>query len=377
MCIRDRVTIVLENEQLLSDLHERIDGLNSLIKASILINSTLKLDMLLDIIMNLGMEVFHAQGCSLLLVDEESRRLNFVAVSGAKREIVKNMSLRIGEGVAGWVAREGVPVLIPDVSKDKHFSSRVDRSTGMKTKSIMCVPLKVEKRIIGVMEVVNRIGDAGFTQEHLGLLSSFASQASVAIEKARLYKDLDELFISTIRTIADAIEAKDPYTRGHCERIRTFSLMIARQLGFSEGERKNVELAALLHDVGKIGVPESVLLKKEKLTGKDWEVIRRHPRIGAELLSSIKQLREIVPAVLYHQERYDGNGYPEGLKGEEIPIIARIISVADTFDAMTTDRPYRKALSSEEALQELRKGAGTQFDRGCVEAFLRGYNDGL
>jgi HD-GYP domain-containing protein (c-di-GMP phosphodiesterase class II) len=195
----------------------------------------------------------------------------------------------------------------------------------------------------------------------------------MAINKAKLYKDLNDLFLSTIKAIANAIEAKDPYTRGHSDRIRTFSLLIAKELGLQEQEIKDLEIAALLHDVGKIGVPEALLRKRSALTPEENEEMMKHPVIGADILFSIKQLQSAIPGIRHHQERYDGKGYPDGLSGEDIPLLARIIAVADTFDAMTSDRPYRKALQDQEALKELEHCSGVQFDEKCVRAFIIGY----
>ena len=225
----------------------------------------------------------------------------------------------------------------------------------------------------GVIEVVNKRSGRPFTDNDCALLSTLATYAAASIHKTYLYADLENLFLSTITALANAIEAKDPCTRGHSERIRNLSLLIADELNMSKHQKKNLEIAALLHDIGKIGVPEHILGKQSELTDKEYEEIKKHPEIGARMLSSIAQLTEVLPGVRCHQERFDGKGYPLGLKGKEIPLFARIISVADTFDAMTSDRPYRKALSYGEALREIGRQAGVQFDRSCALAFLRGY----
>ena len=188
--------------------------------------------------------------------------------------------------------------------------------------------------------------------------------------------DLKELFLSTIIAIVNAIEAKDPYTGGHSERIRDFAVAIAKNMNLPEETVKIVEVAALLHDVGKIGVPETILLKKDKLKESEYAIVKKHPRIGADMLSSIKQLKDEIPGILYHQERYDGKGYPTGLKGSKIPLIARIIAVADTFDAMTSSRSYRNAMSDKVTLNEIRANSKTQFDPKCVKGFLKAYKKG-
>ncbi len=236
--------------------------------------------------------------------------------------------------------------------------------------------MTIEGEIIGVVEAVNKKGGGAFDAHDCELLTAVASAAATAVHKARLYRDLDQLFFATIQALANAIEAKDEYTRGHSERIREFSTAIAGEMGITERELRDLTIAALLHDVGKIGVPEAVLRKEGKLTDDEYARVKRHPDIGADMLGSITQLAGAIPGIRFHQERYDGKGYPSGIAGTAIPLFARIIAVADTFDAMTSDRPYRKGLPEETALGELERGAGVQFDPACVEAMARAYEKG-
>jgi len=374
--LSNEIVMVIENAMLFGELERKVVELDSLLKATEAIASTLELDPLLDLIMELGMKVIDSEGCSVLLIDEKEKKLQFVAASGAKKEEIKKLSLDIGEGVAGWVVQNDQPLLINDVSKDSRFSKRVDETLGQRTESLICTPLKVKNRTIGAMEVINKIGRP-FTETDMALFKSLSAQAAVAIERARLYEDLEDMYIATVKSLAAAIDAKDPYTRGHSERVMHFSLLMAKELGLDEKIQKNVQLCALLHDVGKIGVPISVLRKKDKLTDEDWKLIRRHPVLGAEIISPIRQLKELLSNIRHHHERYDGDGYPDGLKGEEIPLIARILAVADTFDALTSERPYRNGLSEEAAIEEIEACKGTQLDAACVQAFLAGYSKEL
>ena len=176
--------------------------------------------------------------------------------------------------------------------------------------------------------------------------------------------------------LAAAIDAKDPYTRGHSERVKDYSLVIARQMGFGAPEMERVEIAALLHDVGKIGIDDRILRKPTNLTPEEFEVMKTHPDKGASILLQIAQLSDIVPGTRGHHENYDGTGYPQGLKGEEIPLLARIITVADTFDAMTTDRPYQKAFTLEFALNRIRTMATVKYDPKVVDSFSRACEEG-
>jgi len=185
-----------------------------------------------------------------------------------------------------------------------------------------------------------------------------------------LFEDMQDLFLSTVKSLAEAIEAKDKLTYGHCERIRNYSVRLGKKFNLTSDEIKDLEYASLLHDVGKIAVPESILSKPGKLTKKEYDIVKTHPVKGVSILGSIKQLAGAIVGIKYHHERYDGNGYPEGLKGKEIPLIARIISVADAFDAMISDRPYRKKMKKEEVIRIIVDEKNKQFDSEVVEKFI-------
>lgn len=178
-------------------------------------------------------------------------------------------------------------------------------------------------------------------------------------------------FSQTVTTLGAALDLRDPYTAEHSRRVAEYSRLVATDLGLSAAAIGHVEQAALLHDIGKVGVPDSVLFKNCPLDADDWTLIRTHPQIGAQLIADIPGMRDVYPSVLHHHEHVDGSGYPDGLKGDEIPLGARIIAVADAFDAMTTDRPYRRGLDSAAAIQELQRGAGTHFDKRCLRTFVR------
>ncbi len=186
---------------------------------------------------------------------------------------------------------------------------------------------------------------------------------------------LTATFHATVHNLADTIEKKDPYTGGHTKRVMGYSLAIGRYLALSDMDMINLKLAAILHDLGKIGISDEILLKNEELSLDEFRDMMMHTIYGAELLDHINHLKDVIPGVRYHHEKYDGSGYPEGLKGKGIPLIARIIAVADTFDAITTDRPYRRGLSFDSAFTELKKSAGSQFDPDVVDAFLSAYRE--
>ena len=254
-------------------------------------------------------------------------------------------------------------IAVPLCGKDK-TESHTDKITRAQNDS----------RIIGLMVAINRIGKQDFDSTDAQLFNSVANGCAVFIENGRLFNDLKTLFIGSLKALTRSIDAKDQYTRGHSERVAFISRWIAERLAeegpLEEEQIHRVYLAGLLHDIGKIGIDEAVLRKKGKLTEQEYECIRKHPSIGAGILREIKQMHDIVPGVLYHHERIDGKGYPGGFVGEQIPLIGKIVGLADGFDAMTSKRTYRNARSVEQALEEIKKGLGTQFDERVAGVFL-------
>jgi len=225
--------------------------------------------------------------------------------------------------------------------------------------------------------VLNRLGGGTFTQQDLRLLEALANQSAVALQNAQLFLDLQESFLATVKALAQAVDAKDSYTAGHSSRVTLYSVVVGEEMGLAEADLRQLRMAGLLHDVGKIGIRDSVLSKPGKLDDEEFAVMKSHPAVGESILKQVPQLAGVLPGVVSHHERFDGKGYPRGLKGEEIPLLGRVIGVADAFDAMTSDRVYRPRLSDEVALGELRKHSGTQFDSRVVKAFLAAYEKGL
>jgi putative nucleotidyltransferase with HDIG domain len=281
----------------------------------------------------------------------------------------------MGEGIAGWVAQNGKPLIINAPQKDSRFFKGMDEKTEFRTRNIICVPVKVKEKAIGVLEAMNKDG-GGFDEEDLSLFVSLSDQVAIALDNARLHQELEEMFFQTAESLSEAIEKRDPYTGGHTQRVTAYSMATAKHLPLDPVEMKWLKISSVLHDIGKIGIDDQILRKPERLNAEEFNEIKRHTSIGAEIIDHIKQLRNIIPGIKYHHEQVDGTGYPDGLRGDRIPMIAKIVSVADTFDAMTTDRPYRRALGKEMAINELKRCSGTQFDQKVVAAFVYAYHAG-
>ena len=258
-----------------------------------------------------------------------------------------------------------------------------------KLNAVACVPAYHQHMLLAILLLGEKYDKTRFDQEELDFFSALASDVAMAIRNAELFEDLKKeadrnrnLFIQTTIALGSAIEAKDAYTHGHTERVTKYALAVARQMeangtaDFPPKFFENLYIAGLLHDIGKIGVPESILCKQDKLTPQEYEIMKTHTTRGAEILSPLTGFEECINGVKYHHERYDGAGYPDGLKGEAIPMIAAIIAVADTFDAITTDRSYRKGLSKEIAIAEIQKYSGKQFNPRPVQALVELYHKG-
>lgn len=235
---------------------------------------------------------------------------------------------------------------------------------------LVALPLWHKQKLLGVMLAINCNDGGDFTSVDVQLVRAVADRVSAFLENQRLYDDLADLLMGLLHAVVNSVDAKDPYTYGHSERVAFLSRALARASGLSPTECERVYLAGLLHDVGKIGVPDAILCKPGKLTLEEFEVLKKHPEIGVRILSPVRQTRDLLPGVLYHHERMDGRGYPEGITGKSIPLLGRIICLADCFDAMTTNRTYRAALPLETAISEVRRCAGTQFDPHLAELFL-------
>lgn len=330
---------------------------------------------LIQRIMEVAKQQVHAESCSLYFVNEETKELYFGVALGEKGSLIKELRFKIDDSfVAGWVAIHKKTLNIKDINKDTRFKNRyVVKNFHFKEKSILTMPIIFDGKLMAVLQMINKKDGGRFTkadEETMEML--IETQIAPNLEKAKVYNYMEELFNDSIQTIANAIDARDEYTQGHCMRVSEYSVMIGKELGLDQEDLVSLRYSAVLHDVGKIGIRDSILCSKEKLTEEEFEEMKSHVIKGAKILEQINKTNpDIVYGVKYHHERYDGKGYCEGLSGDDIPLFARIIAVADTFDAMTSNRPYRKEFPEETAVEELIKGAGTQYDKKIVDAFVR------
>jgi HD-GYP domain-containing protein (c-di-GMP phosphodiesterase class II) len=272
----------------------------------------------------------------------------------------------LGDALVARLRGRALPfLLVGDVSKDPDLQWLAETAH-----SLLAVPMGPPERPLGCLFALDKqTGD--FDSSDAKLVRSLADESSIYLENARLFDDLHGLLMGLLHSLTSAVDAKDAYTCGHSERVALLSRHLARAAGLKDDEVEQIYVAALLHDVGKIGVPEAVLQKTGKLTEEEFTQMKRHPAIGARILQDVRQLRHILPGVLHHHERFDGRGYPDSMAGQNIPQMGRIICLADSFDAMTSDRTYRRGMPIEVALGEIQKCAGAHFDPALAEVFLK------
>lgn len=352
-----------------ADLERRVREQEALLEIGLELAATLDLRRVLSLALTKAEEFCRAETSSIWEVDEATGELFFRVVRGRAAPEIENLRIPLGQGIVGAVAASGRAETINDVASDPRW--RGDASEQFDTRAILAVPLTARGKVIGVLQLLNPVGKESFSEGDARRMQLFAGPLAHALENARLYAAQQRLYVETVTALAEAVEKRDPYTGGHLHRVVAYSLLLGRELGLDSEALEGLALGATLHDIGKIGVPDQVLLKPGRLNDEEAAAMRRHPEDGAEIVSRIESLAGILPIVRSHHERIDGRGYPDGLAAEAIPLAARIVAVADTFDAMTTSRPYRQALAYEIAAQEIVKHAGVQHCSTVVAAFER------
>ncbi|MBM4135748.1 MAG: HD domain-containing protein [Nitrospira sp.] len=275
-----------------------------------------------------------------------------------------NLRFKQDDGVLWNSIKTQKPYVSHNVSESKHGNSLSS------LKSLLICPMIGKNKVLGAIVVGDKVSSENFYSNDIKLLGAIAFQAGLSIENAYLYRELEELLLGTIRSLVRALEATSKWSAGHTERVTKYAMDIGKEMGFDAETIEKLRMSSLLHDIGKIGTPKEILDKAGKLTKEEYKEISKHPIMGAEILRDLKQFTEIVEGIKYHHEHWDGSGL-FGLKGEQIPLLARVLSVADAFDAMTSDRPYRPRKSKEDTIREMMEFSGIQFDPLIIEAFLR------
>jgi HD-GYP domain-containing protein (c-di-GMP phosphodiesterase class II) len=333
-----------------------------------------KEDRLIASIMQMAQNLTCATAASLLLLDEGSHKLYFRYASGPVQNKLTQLHISKQSGIAGWIVQHGKPLIVNNPEKNKSFYRQIDTATGFRTRSIIGVPIEIDRAVVGVIEVLNKRNDADFTRDDLKALLDVARTTARTVELTRMNLDLVTSFKGTVCAVMSLADAREISGSGHSKQVSEYAVGAARELGLAAEDLLNIEYASIFHDIGKLALPDRLLNKVEDLTDEEWIRMRRHPVTGYILLRDIPFLREAARLVLYHHERYDGLGYPEGLRGEAIPLGARLIAVADAYAYMTTGHAYQEALTHGQAIAELSIYEDSQFCPVAVKA-LKGYLD--
>lgn len=350
------------------ELSRKIETIQVMHEIDRSILSTLETQEILETISSMVTRLIPADRVTVVLISRE--RGGFVYKAGFGIKLAKGTFVPFRDTSATEVIQMGRPQFASDLASEKDILPLEGMLLDEGYHSHIRVPLTVEGEIVGLFNVGSKKVGA-FVSEHLTILERLAAQTSVALKNARLITDLKDIFLGTITTLSSVIDAKSPWTAGHSKRVTRYALDIGKEMGLPAKDLKDLEMAGLLHDIGKLGTYQSILDKSYKLTERETKVLRLHPSKGAEILFPIKQMREIIPAIRHHHEFYNGGGYPDGLKGEEIPLMARIMCVADSVDAMSADRPYRKGMSMNVIIAEIKRRSGTQFDPKVADVFVK------
>ena len=368
--------LTMANQQLMKDLidqkvklEEEVEDLSILYKIKQEICSTLELNKILKIIVGRAADILDAQVCVILLMNPSSKELFVQWAHGLSKEYIETTKIKINEEISGWVAGHNEAIIVENLKEDSRFNKR--KQEKYYTDSFISVPLILKEEVIGVINANGKILKNIFTEHDLRLLSGVAMEAAIAIEHAARYKDLQDRYLKSIAVLANALDNKIKCTEDHSKNVAKYAAAIAKKLGLSKKEIETIKQAGKLHDLGKIIVSDTILTKKDKLTEEEWDKIKQHSLVSAEIIKPLDFMEDVGKIITQHHERVDGKGYPYGLQKEQISIGARILSVVDAFDAMTTNRPYRsKKASIDEAIAELKKFSGTQFDSKIVEILI-------
>ena len=320
-------------------------------------------------LVDLALKITKSEAGCVLLVETSKVELLPAASRGLSVESVNTIKTKLAQSIAGSEIKAGNPIFM-EASGTKAVSVGLESVKNCRPGMITSIPLKVRDKLTGFISVVCPGDTKTFESKDIVLLSMLADQTALLFENLGLYDNIQGFYFEIIQALARTIDAKDSYTHDHADRARKYARLICKKLQLPEKEVTTIEYAAMVHDIGKIGIKEEILHKAGKLNPDEEESLRRHPQIGNRILEPVAFLASVAPIVLYHHEWYNGEGYPDGLKGDEIPLGSRIVSVIDAYDAMTSDRPYRKAFSKPDAIKELVEGKGIQFDPKVVDVFL-------
>ncbi len=346
------------------DLLNQICGNTRSVKQQVAVYST---------ILEMARYALNASASSMIIFENQSKGPTYRFSDGPLGKQVIKLSSPEELGMAALVVQTGKSLKVNAIDEDKRFGRFKEEAAGLVVRSAICVPLIINEKAAGVLEVFNRLDGNDFNENDLATMDGMAAGTTLTIENVKLNESLLLSYRNRLLKLVKTNDAREIAECKHARRVVDYALIAAKELSLPPEEQQIIEYGATLHDIGMLGVPPEILQKKEKLTTEEWNVIRKHPVMGYNLLRGMPALNPVGKIILYHHERFDGKGYPSGLKGESIPLNAQIISVAEAFDSMTVKHAYRSAMSSQQAMKELGQFAGTQFNPDAVKALCMGH----
>lgn len=372
----ERSILKNQNRELLEKAKFQNNQLQALRDIDLAIIGSLDLNLILNLIINQGMHLLNVDAIGILL-SMASSHLKYISSRGIKTHELDNLILEIGSGISGVAALEKKPIIIQDISKYDEYRGFLDILIKEGFVSFLAYPLITKGELVGVIEIYNESG-LDPSPDWWAFLESLAGQSAIAIHNAKLFekekKAQSELFVAYEETLegwAKALELRDSDTQGHTLGVTNLTLDLAQYFNFSDEKLTSIRRGAILHDIGMLSIPDSILHKPGKLNEDEWKIMRRHPQIAKDLLQPIEYLKEAMIIPYFHHEKWDGNGYPQGIKGKLIPVEARIFSIVDVWNALNSDRSYRKAWPREKCVDYMREQSGTHFDPEILNVFMR------
>jgi putative nucleotidyltransferase with HDIG domain len=361
--LTERLDYELKIDSLASEMVDTYQELSLLHNLSGSLSSVLEVEAICHIVLKQAVDIIGAKSSVLMLLEPEGEQLTVAASAGVARDLRR---IKVKDSIYETVIQNKIPLVIEDLEKYPHLKDKINEEEI----PMICVPVCIGDEVAGLISMSEKSSGKPFTSEDTKLLCAIASQAGMSLGNARLHKELNGVLLNTVESLAAAIEAKDFYTHGHCRRVAEYSTSMAQEIGLPAKEIADLKLAGILHDIGKIGVSDSILKKPGELNSQELMEIRSHPVKGAEIIERIESMSNIALWIRHHHERYDGTGYPDGLKGEDIPLHSRILAVADAYDALTSNRSYSPRYPYYIPLAKLRIDSGSHFDPEIADVFI-------
>lgn len=367
--LNDKLSQEQKVDSLVTEIINSYQELNLLYELSEPLSSVLDAETICDIVLKQAVGIVDPKKAFVMLLDKNNEHLSIVASTDADKSM-KGMQISIQNSIYESVIRDRTSLVIEDLEKYPHLKDKIEEGNALFAAPLICVPINIKGEIFGLIIMSEKLSGKPFTSADTKSLTSIAIQTGMSLGNAKLYADLNNAFLSTVEALAAAVEAKDPYTHGHSRRVAEYAVSIAEEIGLTAKEISDLRLAGILHDVGKIGISESILRRSAGLSEEELEGIKSHSAKGAEIIENIEPMRNIACWIRYHHERYDGTGYPDGLKGEEISIQSRILAVANAYDSLTSHRSYHSKYPYDIPLVKLQLDAGSKFDPEIVNALI-------